>query len=361
MRTAAILISRQQIHPTAQSAWVQSAIHTVKWLSNNGYTIFTSEGLQTYELLIYLCILNKTNQTVVIGAHDMNHFLRKYLWLKGQFDFHLCNTVFLPLITQNKSEYFNNRDKYIVDNSDLLVPISIRSNGEMAKLIDYALKNGKTIDMRFEIPYQSRSEPLKYTLSKQDFSEKISRLKNEYLIHWTRTSSYYWPSERLQTYYQAITESDLFPRSAFLTLQNILNTGQIYSSGRHMPTGIRVVSFTGHTPLNFSSLMKWRSKHVEMSFEPYGIGIEKEAAIRSGIRPVFYVNKNQNFISIDRWLFQSIGKSGYWPDEDEYRYNGNVDFSIFSKSELICFCLKPEESEFIENKYHLKATSFLSE
>lgn len=358
MPTAAILISRQSIRPSKRSAWIKAAIKAVKWVKNQGFTLLTSEGLQTYELQIYLSVLYQLNQHIILPVKNIHDFLSRYYWLKSQFDLSTSTTVFIPVTSElRKADLQKIRDKYIVEKADILIPVSIRKNGGMFQLLKKAVNDKRTINTDFEMEYENDVAPVKYTIHKENFNAEINNLKEDYLIHWTRASSYAWPGERLQKYYQALILSDIYPRSAFHSLLNILNTRTIRASMRHMPKNTKVVSFTGHTPVQFVSLMIWRSRYIEMSFEPYGIGIKRTVALNYGIKPVIYTDNNTKK-NKDNWLSHSIGKAGNWPLENEYRFNNDVNLSCFLPEHLICFCLTPREADFIEHNYFIKAVSF---
>ncbi len=357
MATAAVLISRQPMQPTANTAWVRAAGQAVRWLGQRGYTVLTSEGMQTFEMVLYWCVKYQVNQIIVLCASDMHHFIQRYLWVKSQFDCFICNSIIIPLINKSKKMLPSLRDRFIMENADLLLPVSIRNNGELAKLIESCEGKNHTVDRRFQIPYEHRLSKLKYSVKREEISEAVKSIKGEYVIHWTRSSSYAWPGERLQSYYASVSICNVYPRNAFLTLQNILSTKTIKASSRHMSRNVKVVSFTGHSPFYFSSLMKWRSRYKEMSFEPYGIGIDKKAAVKYGIRPVIY-HKNCHNTDKERWLKQTYGRLSWWPDEDEYRHAGDLDLSLFFPEQLLCFCLMKKEAELIERKFGIRAVAF---
>lgn len=357
MPTAAVLISRQPMQPNASTSWVRATQQAVRWLGERGYTVLTSEGIQTFEMVLYWCIKYRVNQIIVICAPDMHHFILRYLWIKSQFDCYICNSIFIPLINESRKKLLSLRDRFM-ENADLLLPVSIRSGGEMAKLLESCKGKNPIVDRRFQIPYEHRSSQLKYVIRREGISESVKSIKGEYVIHWTRSSSYAWPTERLQSYYAAVSVCNVYPRNAFLTLQNIISTKTIKASSRHMAHNVKVVSFTGHSPLEFSSLMRWRLRYNEMSFEPYGIGIEKSVAFKYGIRPVKYQKNYRKGTDGERWLKQTYGKSTWWPDEDEYRYPGDLDLSLFSSGQLICFCLAEKEARLIERKFGIRAVAF---
>lgn len=358
MPTASVLLSRQPLQPSAGTPWVRATEQALRWLGEKGYSILTSEGIQTYELILYFCVKYRINLIIVLCSTDMHHFINRYLWVKDQFDCFSCNTVFVPIICTKKEDCYKLRDQYIVENADLLLPVSIRNSGEMTRLLETCKIRGQAIDTRFQIPYEPRLSALKYSIKTDIIGKSIKSIENEYVVHWTRSCSYAWPGERLQTYYNAVSACRNYPRNAFFTLQNIICSSTIKASSRHMPRDVRVVSFTGHSPSYFSSLMNWRSRYMEMSYEPYGIGIEKKAALQFGIRPVIY-QKNRNCSNPnERWLIQTYGKSSYWPDENEYRYPDDVDLSLFSTEQLICFCLNADEAYYIEQKFGIRTLSF---
>ncbi len=358
MPIAAVLISRQPMRPTACTSWVRAAQQAVQWLGQRGYSVLTSEGMQTYEFVLYWCIKYQVNLIIVLCAPDMHHFILRYLWIKSQYDCYSCNLTFIPLISESKKKLLSLRDRFIAENADLLLPVSIRNDGGMAKLLESCKGKNQVIDRRFQVPYEQRSLYLKYVVRKEKISESVKSIKGEYVIHWTRSSSYAWPGERLQSYYAAISNCNVYPRNAFFTLQNIISTKTIKASSRHMSRDVKVVSFTGHSPLYFSSLMRWRSRYKEMSFEPYGIGIEKSIAFKCGIKPVIYQKNYQKGPNNERWLKQTYGRSSWWPDEDEYRYQGDLDLGLFSPEQLLCFCLVEKEAELIKRKFGIRAVAF---
>lgn len=358
MPTAAVLLSRQPMQPSADTSWVRATQQAVRWLGQRGYSVLTSEGMQTFEVVLYWCIKYHVNQIIVLCAQDMHRFILRYLWVKNQFDFYCCNSIFIPLISESKKRLLSLRDRFLVENADLLIPVSIRKDGEMAKLLESCKGKNQTVDSRFQVPYEHRSLQLKYTVKKEEINGSVKSLKGEYVIHWTRSNSYAWPGERLQSYYAAISVCNGYPRRAFLTLQNIISTKTIKASSRHMSRNVKVVSFTGRSPLYFSKLMRWRSRYKEMSFEPYGIGIEKKAAIEYGIRPVMYHKDYRKGTGNERWLKQTYGRSSWWPDEDEYRYPGDLELSLFLPEQLLCFCLTKKEAELIEQKFGIRVVAF---
>jgi hypothetical protein len=127
-----------------------------------------------------------------------------------------------------------------------------------------------------------------------------------------------------------------------------------------MPGNIPTVSFSGISPLEFAGLMRWRARYREMSFEPYGIGIEREFALRHGIKPVMYYEKECPLSpqGCDFWLTQSRGMKTDWRNEDEYRFRGDFSLAHVSHDKIVCFCFETKQARTIKRQYGIKAIAF---
>lgn len=344
----AVLLSRQNLYPCKRSPWIESSIKAIAWIRKKNYTMVTSVGLSTWEILITVGIKYSLNQIVIIPAESMEIYKRKSDHYKNQFSFD-DSVKLCPLILNkiSKNELLLARDEKIIELSDILVPVSIRENGNFHKLI---LSSKKSVNESFSISYKcGKNDEPKYPIEK--IIEIDSFTSNKYLIHWTRRSKSNWPDEKLLTYYRDIFNSDEYPRSGFDTLRHIYEKKLIIASNRHMANGINSVSFTDSTVAEFVKLMKWRRRYVEYSFEPYGIGIEKEFGILSGITKVIYVSDAKQIKSEERWKYQTVGNKADWRTENEYRFNGNFDLSIVPDDKLVFFCAYKEEADILQRNY----------
>jgi hypothetical protein len=216
----------------------------------------------------------------------------------------------------------------------------------------------KEINRTFSIPFCS-----KYTRQARHYNKKlvnkaIDTIAGDYLIHWTRTSFRPWPAETLHNYYDSILSSEVFPRSAYATLNTILSSHTIIASPRHMPLNSKCVSFTGKSPSAFLEHMRWRSRYSEMSFEPYGIGIRKNSAFHYGIQKVIYDNESHCTHLRDRWIYQSCGTKGDWESEDEYRCLGDVNLLHICHSDIIAICQFESEAESISSRHGIETINF---
>jgi hypothetical protein len=356
-KTAAILISRQPLRTSLKSPWLEAARKAVIWSGKNGYTLITSAGVKTWEMLLYLAARYSVSFKTMLIAFNEREYREKCEWVRTQFRLKEYSS-FVPVICTEKKSAGHLRDRIIAEAADTLIPVSVRSGGNIRSLLDKIEKSGKPVESRFEIPYRKRDEKIKYSLTNEIAGIKLQDTLDPYLIHWTRTSEGPWPGEILADYYEAILNSESYPRDAFSTLKKILSEGVITASSRHMPSGIRTVSFTGATLEEFVPLMRWRARYREMSFEPYGIGLEKQTALQRGIHEVIYDECPEKTGSQKRWIYQSTGKMGLWTVEKEYRCRGDFSLREIQPEKIICFCFKRDEAEEIERKFKVKAVSF---
>ena len=105
-------------------------------------------------------------------------------------------------------------------------------------------------------------------------------------------------------------------------------------------------------------LMKWRSRYRQMSFEPYGIGIEKTTAIQLGIVPVHYYRKKEYPKDKPPWQLQSQGMKTDWKQEAEYRYPGDFNLSDIEPKKVAYFCHTRDEADFIEKSFGIRSYAF---
>ena len=307
--------------------------------------------MQTWEMVLFLASKNSINQKIVIPASNQNSILKISDYMINQFNLDPGKVQFIPIDGNNKN-FQKNRDSFVLNNAEILIPVSIRNKG----IFESFLKESQTpVINKFQTDYIKKESSLKkYSLHENTWSKNSFIFRNDYLFHWTRSSNNCWPGEKLYDFYSSILNSEVFPRNAFNTLLNILDTKCIYGSSRHMPSKIKCVSFTGKSPVDFFNLMKWRTRYLEMSYEPYGIGISKSCTEKLGIKKVIYCKKFSECSFDERWFYQSDGKKGDWKQEEEYRYRGDFSFSDIPPEYMICICRYPQEAVFIEKQYNIK-------
>jgi hypothetical protein len=360
METSAILLSRQPLRPCGLTPWIRQTLNAVKWVKENHLCLFTSLGIQTWEFLIYSAQSHKIEQVVLIPAMNMHEFETLKEFIKVQFNLDPSLVRFKAIIPKTNafqiSQLFYERDSAAVFEADVLIPVSIRPKGHMEDLIQKKMnKKQGAVNVQFQIEYQKRRESISYHVSSENLPSETGMLGDQYIIHWTKAPNGPWPTEKKFAYFDAVAGSDFYPRNAFHTLQNIIKTGKIIASSVNMPKGTPVVSFSGLAPDKMLPLMRWRSRFRRMSFEPYGIGIEKMTARQLGIVPVRYYQKGEYPRNKPLWQLQSRGFKTDWKQEMEYRYLGDFNLPGISRTKIVCFCHTRHEADIIEKSSGLKA------
>ena len=362
--TAAVILSRQALRPCRSCEWVCLAEEAVKWLGLQGFGLVTSIGLQTWELLLTLAVEYRVPTTVVLPAGGAG-FSVLAAWTTGQFDLADREVELVPLEDSGFGERgrppAERRDAEVSVRADLLLPVSVRSGGGMDDLIYQAEISGRPVDRRFAVPYGNGGTTVAYELDRSMLSDSVRRIGREYLTHWTRASNGPWPTERSVDYYRDLLRADRYPRGALATLLNIAGSGRVVASRRHMPRETPAVCFSGLSPAEVAPLVRWRARYRCMSFEPYGIGIERGYAESIGIRPVVYCEKGASGGDTDTpfWLRQSAGSVGDWRREDEYRHREDLILADVPKDKLICFCRYRAEVPLIQKRTGIRTVPFL--
>ena len=143
-------------------------------------------------------------------------------------------------------------------------------------------------------------------------------------------------------------------------MRKILTGQAIIASSKNMPSNVKTVCFSGLIPKKVIGLMKWRARYCQMSFEPFGIGIERNYAMAHGIIEVRYYESSpeKQIDGQDNWLWQSAGRKTDWRDEKEFRHKGDFDFSKVPEEKRIIFCHYKSKASLIQNQTGLKAMSF---
>ncbi len=358
---AAILLSRQPLRPCRLTPWVRAAERAVQQLGGANTRLYTSVGIQTYELLVYLALKENIPQEIVIAASDDAAFERLREQTREQFRITDQAVTFTPVFTTNQKAFGKApvmRDRYIISNADILFPIAVRKGGNMDALIAQKEAGGGQVNREFQVVHQKRRTSMAYQLDQEALSRRLLEFDKPCLIHWTRSFNGPWPYEKRIDYYRAISQSNRHPRGAYDTLLNILKEKQIYGSSRHKTGKIASVSFSSLAPRDMLPLMRWRARYKQMYFEPYGIGVDAETGMRCGIRPVHYYQGQKAPVEIDPWLLQSIGSKGDWFREKEFRFLGHFDLRQVSWEQLVCFCRTKAEAEHIQKKFRMKAIGF---
>ncbi len=339
-KKATLLISRQAMRPNGSDAWVRNTVAAIDWIKKRGYSICSSTGMLTWDLITTIAAAKKVPLHLIIANNYKGKTTELREWIVSEYRMVQAPVTIEIVEEASKTTAAQKRDELLIRTADILLPISIRLEGSLEARIK---ASEKETDRSFETPYQTRTEPIGYSLQPDYISDELRQMesdKPDYLIHWTRANNGKWPDEKISDFINDIIISKSYPRSAFHTLERILSQRRLVASARHMPRKAACVSFSQLPPTEVLPLMRWRARYREMSFEPYGIGIARELAEQLGIRAVQYVDDNRKAgqASDERWLTQSRGKHTDWQNEKEYRTRGDIDLSQVPNNKLVAFC-----------------------
>ncbi len=332
----AILNSAQSKYPLGKDEWILGTLDALQTYQQAEITLITSLGMNTWEYTTWAGGTFGYPLIVAVlwdGRMDPNALFNRTIR-----DFSLsAEQVSLLLIPARKSRIKDSgseRDRLITSLADTLVPVSIHPHGRMRKLLENRANQTKA-DFRFSREWRGgrRRECYLFDIAaiRANFDEKLKG----WLIHWTRACQGPWPRETSAEFYRNITENrEEYAHSASKTLARIVNEKRIRANSWRIRGKEKVVCLSGLPPSKAVDLVRWRSRYVRYTIEPYGIGISSPAAWRIGIQKVRYLNERTGIPEgIPAFLLQGEGTSGDWPREDEFRHLGDIDLDALSPDE----------------------------
>lgn len=364
VKSATILVSRQHLRPSLKDEWVRKLLLAVKHVKDQGWILNSSVGSPNWEIITAAATIIAVPLKLFLPVSNTGDFENAKLTNSHNFDLANRSVEFEAVLPKgripNREEHWQQRDRAVLESSNILIPVSVRPNGTMSELLYSAKKSDKQVTDEFEAEYDGSSTKLSYTIGRSSLSDGIKKIGNHFVFHWTRASNGPWPNERKIDFYGDVLKSTEFPRTAFRTLKRILDEKLIIASAKNMPGKTPAVSFTGLAPIDIIKLMKWRARYSQMTFEPFGIGIEKDTALSMGIGKVQYydIKSRKNNLSHPSWLRQSMGKITDWRNENEFRYKGNFDLNNIPTDKLIAVCFHKDEATKLENETGIKTVSF---
>jgi len=168
-----------------------------------------------------------------------------------------------------------------------------------------------------------------------------------YLTHYTRGPEGHWPGESRAAYAEWLAfGAPGERRDAYAALLRILAMRRVLGSGRLLPTGEPMVSFTARSPCALSELVRWRCGLQHWTFQPYGLAVKREALQALGARAVDYVGTAElkAWPPSERCFAQKHEPPKIdWSGEAEWRLRG--DFCFQSLSDSVIRILVPTAAE----------------
>lgn len=337
MTSVAILNSRQSKTPAGNDPWVRATLAALDFAAENGWTIVSSLGMNTWELVTWAAGQRRARLRVACPEDTSNE---EQADIHRRFDLRGDLVEWIG-VTRGEGRsagknWWEGRDTEIVSAADILLPVSVRRGGRIDSLL--SSHAGKIIDNKFRIPYVTSPHHERSRIPPDHFSPDSQIWPDGWLIHWTRACHGPWPGENESDYYADLAAStDSYCRSAFTTIRRVLTERRLRGSAWRIGSGVPMVAFTELPPLESLKLMRWRSRWSRWSFESYGIAIAKDTAETLGSRPVRYVDEIEwkSIADDDKPFTHRRGKQDdVWLAEREWRCEGGVDLSSIPPEQL---------------------------
>lgn len=349
MARVAILNSRQTKTPVGSDPWIQNTLAAVDHAVTQGWQIVSSIGLNTWELTTWATGVCGGHLFMVLPPTDSNQQVQAQRGILEDFALNPQGVewsfVDRPPRPERRKSWWAARDESVLRLAGVLMPVSVRPGGRWENLLSQP-KAGQTIDDRFRIPHAPTPHHERSRIHPEDLNSQM-RDWGHFLIHWTRSCHGPWPGEKSAQFYADLAASPgVYCRGALLTLKRILDEQLIRGSAWKIGGGRPVVALSACTPLEALPLLRWRARWSRWAFEPYGIAIQRDAAMTLGVQPVRYVTEEgwQGLSSDEAALAHRLGQSeGFWPSEREWRHRGALDLSVLPSSAIRVIVREPSE------------------
>ncbi len=330
---AAIINSRQSKFPCGNDLWVKNTVAAVQDAVKNRYTILSSIGMNTYELVMWSANYFGGRQLVIYPISSLESAYSAADKTIAEFELDIDRTDFKFILASNKNTRANwhKRDETIISLADRIYPISIRKNSTLLPL--FSMKTESDFVKKFKTLYKKRKIP-KYDIDFNAVERQYPPSGWKYLTHWTHSHSGKWVGGKKARYYEMLVSSgDENPHSARRTLERIEQTERISASSTMIRGDIPVVSFTELPPAEALKLMRWRTGLGRYNFEPFGVAVDKHLAGSIGAKPVIYGNDEvyKKLSKSERAFYQPNGNGKKWHEECEWRYIGDFNLKKLSR------------------------------
>lgn len=340
-RRFTILNSRQSPRIHGGQSWIQKTLEALRSFDPRNHVLVTSLNTTSWDFLSWAGV--KIGFPIVLvfpggSAQNFNIARAKAIMDLGLDERKILALKPLKVGRGRKGVEANDmRDRWILALSDQIVPVSIRQRGNLENYLKQCNLKTKAIVNDYKTPYEVIL-PIKKPLIPESISLPQWYNPHEYLIHWTRSCVGPWPDEKKADFFRRVMEKLEETQGGLETLIRIIRGEGIKASGRLIRGGYQIVPFTERPPHELPSLIRWRRGLRRWTFEPYGIAMRKSKLIEMGAKPVQYgeIQDFERMSESESPFFQlsEVGKQD-WQVEKEWRIQGDVDFSLFQKGEVV--------------------------
>lgn len=352
--------SRQAKYVACGEPWLKATVAAVYDAVSRNRGIVTSLGLLQWELALWAACDAGGQVQVMIPEYDVTSIDKNDL--ARRFGGHPENIHIYSFPTSSSKRKpksaWPERDACCVEIADEIMPVSIRPEGNLERLLARAREEGKRIDERFKLEYDAIKHPLWVGhVARENLAEWAGDPQWPYLTHWTRTFSEPWPGETECDFFHDLLMSrdDMelearLPRSAYATLYRIVSERLLRGGTSRIRNHQSAVAFTAQNPAAALSRMRYRHRFQRWNIEPYGLAIRRECLERLGAAPVVYQSDEKPIPeSLDPVWIQG-GASGKvdWSQEAEWRYPGDLDLDRLEPDDALILTLEHEEARAIQ-------------
>lgn len=160
-----------------------------------------------------------------------------------------------------------------------------------------------------------------------------------FLWHCTRAATGAWPGQSIGEYYASLLGNHpQAEHTACDALDRILGEGRLRARGDLIRGAYPVVCFTAKSPEALRAMRAYKPALMRWDFEPFAVGIRREAAIAAGIKPVRYLSPVAfaSMLDGDRHLFQKHDPPAVdYSQEEEWRSLGDVWLDRFLPGDVV--------------------------
>ncbi len=340
--------SSQSKWPSGSDPWVKATLKAVDKCSKRGDEIIASVGTSSWELPLWRAASNGTKLHMIcpISAEVDREQYKTYIMREFAIDSNQAQWQWIETNTRRRTSGWRARDRMAVKLADRIEVICVRASGRLATEIAQYKKGGKS-----QVPYVRRKRCASW---QQRLPNQLAPIwPDGALVHLTRSSDGPWPQETKRSYYEAIVESMAYPRSGYDTLRRIVLGGRIIGTRFRSPQNTPRVCLTACTPREAAALIRFRARYARYSFEPYGIAIDRSAAMAAGARPVVYGSNARTSV-----FGQGSGKQGIWEKEREWRVMGDLELTHLKHRDVIVVTSTQAEAQRLGRQCPYEVRSF---
>ena len=356
-----VVNSRQSKQPTGTQPWVINTVAAVRDCAAANYEIIASLGTPFWELVLWAGVQCNaklhvicpcpTKQTELLLPGDrmapVTEAIKQYTIEQFSLRPERVTWHFVAHTPSRPKSSWNERDRLAYHLATHVVPVSLRAESQWnARMVEAP----KPLINDYRVRYEPRCPKPQW--EKRQPSNIAQLWPPGSLVHLTRSCHGPWPGETRARYYQdVVASSEDYPRNALATVCRIIEQRCILGSTFRAIASKPRVCFTQNSADKVVQLVRYRRRYARYCFEPYGIAIMPDAAVRIA-KPVFYTQtsrrRSKSAEAELSWLRQGAGTNMHWASENEWRAPNHVNLGNFRTDELLVIVATEHEQRQVQ-------------